>query len=155
MTNGGVAPFPPAPGFPGPTVVEGVAAEVVGEAGVAECATAERADIPTDAAANPALLSEPPFLPEGYELDDDEPIMPGTDPDITMSIAAGNPLPDEIRARVLAGDLPVRMRTWRYADAEHVQRGGPGGGAVGLQLRRRALLRCPSGRSWAAPSSPA
>jgi hypothetical protein len=35
-----------------------------------------------------------------------------------MSIAAGDPLPDEIRARVLDGDLAVRMRTWRYADAE-------------------------------------
>jgi hypothetical protein len=107
-------PLPPG-GFPGPTIVGGA---VVAEAEPAECATAERADIPTDAAASAALLSEPPFLPEGYEVDDDEAITPGTDPDLTMSIAAGDPLPDEIRARVLAGALAVRMRTWRYIDAE-------------------------------------
>ena len=35
-----------------------------------------------------------------------------------MSIAAGNPAPVEIRGRSLDGDLPARMRAWRYGSVE-------------------------------------
>lgn len=69
-------------------------------------------------AANPSLLSDPPALPEGYLVDDDEDVVPGTDPDIAMQVNAGNPLPVEIRARTLSGDLDVGLRTFRYASAE-------------------------------------
>jgi hypothetical protein len=93
-----------------------VGAVPAGPAPPPDCPQAELADDPTDPAANPALLSEPPFLPEGYQVDDDDAIEPGTDPDISMSVAAGDPLPVEIRARVLDGDLAVRMRTFRYSD---------------------------------------
>jgi hypothetical protein len=34
-----------------------------------------------------------------------------------MAGASGNPLPNEIRARSLTGELLVRMRTWRYVNA--------------------------------------
>ena len=100
----------------------GVATTAVGVAGPAasappDCPQADTADDPTDPAANPALLSEPAFAPEGYEVDDDDDtIEPGADPDTTMSVAAGNPLPVEIRGRVLDGELAVRMRAFRYAD---------------------------------------
>ena len=130
VVNNPIPALPAPPALPpGPTVVEaGVA--VAGEP--AECATADTAEVPTDAPANPALLSEPAFVPEGYEVDDDETITPGSDADVTMSIAAGDPLPDEIRARVLGGDLGVRMRAWRYADAA----------AAGDAARAAALAGC-------------
>jgi hypothetical protein len=79
---------------------------------------APREDISGEAAANPALLSDPPFAPEGYEHGDDDAVAPGTDPDIAMSTAAGNPLPVEIAARELDGDLVVRLRTFRFASTD-------------------------------------
>ena len=76
-------------------------------------------------AANPALLSEPPALPEGYTVSDEDPITPGTDPNIAMSVNAGTPPPEEILGRDVVGDLLVTMRTYRYssaADAEAAAR---------------------------------
>lgn len=65
--------------------------------------------------ANPALLSEPAALPEGYSLGDEEDLVPGSDPDIAMNVSAGTPAPIEILARSLTGELKVTMRSWRYA----------------------------------------
>jgi hypothetical protein len=101
------------------TFVAGPAAvTVVAEAVPQDCGIDELGVDSDEPPPNPALLSEPAFVPEGYELDDDDDVTPGQDGDSTMSIAAGNPLPDEIRARVLDGDLAVRMRVFRYADVE-------------------------------------
>jgi hypothetical protein len=68
--------------------------------------------------ANPALLSEPPALPDGYTVDDEVTFEPGSDPDLSMNIAAGNPLPIDIFARALTGELTVTMRTFTYESAE-------------------------------------
>jgi hypothetical protein len=104
-------------GFAGPALT------VVAEPGVLvddppDCDLGEGGDAGDELPTNSALLTDPAFVPEGYEVDDDDAIEPGTDPDIAMSISAGQPLPVEIRARVLDGDLPIRMRSFRYEDAE-------------------------------------
>ena len=104
------------PPFPGE-----VATTVVGFAGGAEdaaCADLDVAPPAGERASSPSLLSNPPFLPEGYEVDDDETIEPGTDGDPSMSVAAGDPLPIDIRARSLDGRLLVRMRTFIHASVE-------------------------------------
>jgi hypothetical protein len=76
-----------------------------------------------EAPANPMLLSEPAFLPEGYEVTSEDEITPGTDPDIAMSTAAGNPLPVQILGRSLGGgDIPVRMRAFVFESVEVAQR---------------------------------
>ena len=109
--------------FPGGVILEGDIAVPrpiplpAPETTIVDCPEREEPDSADEPAANPALLSDPPFLPEGYESDGDQDIVPGND-DATMTISAGNPLPVEILARALVGDLPVRMRTFRYADAE-------------------------------------
>jgi hypothetical protein len=81
---------------------------------IAATEAAAIADLP----ANPSLLSDPPSLPEGYAVDDDEDLVPGTDPDIAMQINAGSPLPVEIRARTLSGELDVNIRSFRYASVD-------------------------------------
>ena len=113
-TSGVVPGVPPPPGLPG------TVATVAGVGGAIDAGCAEQDVLPAagDAAANPSLLSDPAFVPEGYEVDDDDVIAPGTDPDLTMSVAAANPSPVEIRGRSLDGDLPARMRTWRYGSVE-------------------------------------
>jgi hypothetical protein len=123
ISTGGSGRFPE---NPVPFEGGGAVATIVVEPGVApppppDCPEGERQQAGADeAAASPALLSDPPFLPEGYELDgDDDAIIAGNDPDLTMSVAAGDPLPVEILARVLDGDLPVRMRAFRHEDPEH------------------------------------
>ena len=98
--------------------VAGVAVDVAVAPVPPGCPEQELPPAAGEAAANPALLTDPPFMPEGYELGDDDAIVPGADLDTTMSIAGGNPLPIEIRGRSLDGHLPVRMRTWRYADVD-------------------------------------
>ena len=124
-------PLPPGPTFvPGNEVIVGPDPP---PPGAPDCETPEVAEVPTDAPVNPSLLSDPPFLPEGYELDDDDDIEPGTDPDVSMSIAAGSPLPEEIRARVLDGDLSVRMRAFRYADGDAAAASGRAAAASGCQ----------------------
>ena len=74
--------------------------------------------------ANPALLSEPPALPDGYTVDDEVTFEPGSDPDLSMNIAAGNPLPIDIFARALTGELTVTMRTFTYESAEAAAESG-------------------------------
>ena len=118
-TTGGeqVAPITPL----GPTVVPQP---------VADCEELEAAQARVDAAnideppSNPALLSDPPALPEGYRVDDDEELGPGTDPDIAMQINAGTPLPVAIQARTLSGDLDVSMRSFEYASADDATAAG-------------------------------
>ena len=113
-TTGGAVPVTP----PGPTVVP------LPLPPQQDCDDLAEAVETTEAAGidgtpnNPALLSEPPALPEGYRLDDDEDLAPGTDPDIAMQINAGTPLPVEIRARTLSGDLDVNLRSFRYGSAD-------------------------------------
>jgi hypothetical protein len=68
--------------------------------------------------ANPALLSDPVALPEGYSMGAEEEIVAGTDPDIAMSVSAGNPPPVVTYARTLAGPLAVTMRAWVYDSPE-------------------------------------
>jgi hypothetical protein len=74
--------------------------------------------------ANPALLSEPPALPDGYTVADEVTLVPGSDPDLSMNIAAGNPLPVDIVARALTGELTVTMRTFTYESAEAAAESG-------------------------------
>lgn len=74
--------------------------------------------------ANPALLSDPPVTPEGYTVDDDEEVVPGTDPDVAMQVLAGTPPPVAIRARTLRGDLDVTMRAFRFASVEEAGASG-------------------------------
>jgi hypothetical protein len=76
------------------------------------------------APANPALLSDPAFVPEGYLLGDEEPIVPGADTEIAMSVSAGNPPPIDILARTLDGPMPVSMRTWVYDSADAASEAG-------------------------------
>lgn len=71
-----------------------------------------------DPPANPAPLSDPPAVPEGYTFDDEVTFAPGTDPDLPMSIAAGDPPPVEVHARALAGPLAVTMRAFVHESAE-------------------------------------
>jgi hypothetical protein len=75
-----------------------------------------------DLPANPVLLTDPPYLPAGYERTSEDDIVPGTDPDIAMSTAAGNPLPIEILGRSLdGGEFPVRMRAFVFDSVETAQ----------------------------------
>src|SRR5690606_36565797 len=90
-----------------------VVAEPVGGA---DCSLPDSPESWEEPAANPALLSDPPYVPEGYELAEELVIEPGTDPDSNMGIAAGNPAPEEILGRSLDGDLRVELRAFRYAD---------------------------------------
>ena len=70
----------------------------------------------------PPCLTAPPYLPAGYELTSEDGIVPGTDPDIAMSTAAGNPLPIEILGRSLGGgEIPVRMRAFVFDSVETAQ----------------------------------
>ncbi len=76
-----------------------------------------------EAPANPVLLTDPAFLPEGYEVTSEDDITPGTDPDVAMSTAAGNPLPVQILGRSLGGgDIPVRMRAFVFESVDVAQR---------------------------------
>jgi hypothetical protein len=75
-------------------------------------------------AANPALLSDPPALPEGYTVGVDDDITPGSDPNISMSVSAGTPLPHSIQGRTLTGELPVTMRAWVYDSGEAAGQAG-------------------------------
>lgn len=75
-------------------------------------------------AANPALLSEPPSLPEGYTVGVDDDITPGSDPNISMSVSAGTPPPHTIQGRTLTGALPVTMRAWVYDSGEAAGQAG-------------------------------
>lgn len=114
-TTGGIAP-PITPAQPVPAPVD--------------CPEVEDAMVAVDAAAsdeppaNPSLLSDPPAVPEGYRVDDDEEIVPGTDPDIAMQVSAGSPLPVAIRARTLRGELDVSMRAFQYASVEDADAAG-------------------------------
>jgi hypothetical protein len=75
-----------------------------------------------DLPANPVLLTDPPYLPPGYERTSEDDIVPGTDPDIAMATAAGNPLPIEIVGRSIAGgEFPVRMRAFVFDSVETAQ----------------------------------
>lgn len=111
-TTGAAPPVTPAP-LPVPIGGGDVDCEELDDA-IAATEAAAIADLP----ANPSLLSDPPLLPEGYEVDDDEDVAPGTDPDIAMQVNAGTPLPVEIRARTLSGDLDVGIRSFRYASPD-------------------------------------
>jgi len=109
VASGFVGAVPPAP--PPPPIVDGPA--------VAECEDlAAEVDISGESPASDALLSDPPFVPEGYAHGDDDAVDPGFDTDIAMSTAAGTPPPVEIAARELDGDLVVRLRTFRFASPE-------------------------------------
>jgi hypothetical protein len=72
----------------------------------------------TEAPANPAALSDPPALPDGYTVADEVSLVPGSDPDLSMNISAGTPLPVEITARQLLGPLTVTMRSFTYESPE-------------------------------------
>src|SRR5262245_55430849 len=75
-----------------------------------------------DLPANPVLLTDPPYVPAGYERTSEDEIVPGTDPDIAMSTAAGNPLPIQILGRSLGGgEFPVRMRAFVFDSVETAQ----------------------------------
>ena len=117
------------PGSSGPTIATGGTGAVVVpppifEPPVVECAELDDfldffAGLDENAPpANPALLSDPVALPEGYSVGDEEDITQGTDPDVAMSVTAGNPPPVEILARTLIGPLPVTMRSFVYDSAE-------------------------------------
>lgn len=102
-----------APAGAGPTVV------VAPPAPAPPCEDlAPAVDVSGEAPATEALLSDPPFVPDGYEHAGDDDVEPGFDTDIAMSTAAGNPPPVEIAARELDGDLVVRMRAFRHASPE-------------------------------------
>jgi hypothetical protein len=77
-----------------------------------------------DSPANPAPLSEPPALPDGYTVADEVTLVPGSDPELSMNIAAGNPLPVDIVARALTGELTVTMRSFTYESAEAAAESG-------------------------------
>jgi hypothetical protein len=68
--------------------------------------------------ANPAPLSDPPALPEGYTFADEQALVPGSDPDLSMGIAAGTPLPVDVLGRALLGPLTVTMRSFTYESAD-------------------------------------
>ena len=74
-----------------------------------------------EAPANPALLSDPPALPEGYDVADEDPIAPGTDPNVAMAVSAGTPAPEEILGRDVFGELLVTMRSFRYGSADDAE----------------------------------
>lgn len=114
-------PFPGRPG-PGPGPVVGAEADCpeLDEA-LDRFAAAGGGD---ESAANPALLSDPPAVPDGYAVTDEDPITPGTDPNLAMSVNAGTPPPVEIVGRDVAGDLLVTMRTFRYASVEDADAAG-------------------------------
>jgi hypothetical protein len=127
-------------GGAGPVIVDrGVAVDVAVEPfpppPPPECLPEEEApaDPEGELPANPSLLSDPAFVPEGYEIDDDDDMAPGFDPDLAMSTASGNPAPVEIRARELAGDLVVRIRGWRYDDAATASEAGRSTLAIACQ----------------------
>ncbi len=104
---------------PQPGVVEAVDCPELDEA------IAATEDIANDESpANPALLSEPPALPDGYTVADQVTLEPGSDPDLSMNIAAGSPLPIDIFARALIGELTVTMRTFTYESAEAAAESG-------------------------------
>lgn len=65
-------------------------------------------------AENPALLSDPAALPEGYDVAEEDTIAVGTDPNIAMAVYSGIPNPVEILGRDVAGPLLVTMRAFRY-----------------------------------------
>jgi hypothetical protein len=65
---------------------------------------------------NPVLLTDPAFVPEGWEFGDDYSVTPGGESDIAMSTAAGTPGPIEIAARDLDGPRRITMRTFVYED---------------------------------------
>lgn len=77
-----------------------------------------------DPPANPAVLSEPPALPDGYTVADEVTLEPGSDPDLAMGISAGNPLPVDVRARQLLGPLTVTMRSFTYESADAAAESG-------------------------------
>jgi hypothetical protein len=83
-------------------------------------------------AANPALLSDPPALPEGYSISVEDDILVGSDPNVSMSVSAGNPPPVEILGRSLHGPLVVTMRAWVYASADDA-------GSAGMSVLRDAV----------------
>lgn len=67
---------------------------------------------------NPALLSGPAFLPEGYEVGDEDAIAPGSDNDAAFSLYAGDPPPVDILGRELVGPIDVSMRAFRYESVD-------------------------------------
>lgn len=123
---------------PGPTPAPGTIGPVGGGPGVGGIIGVEPVDCPEfdealerfeaidqeTPAANPSLLSSPVALPEGYAFTDEETIVPGSDPDIAMSVSAGDPLPLNILARNLSGPLPVTMRAWEYESSEAAGQAG-------------------------------
>ena len=105
---GGPVPLPPPP--PDCEEFEALLEENGGQFGIP--------DVP----ASPVLLTDPPYLPAGYERTSEDDIVPGTDPDIAMSTAAGNPLPVQILGRSLGGgEFPVRMRAFVFDSVETAQ----------------------------------
>ena len=118
----GQSPIATGPNFTvvGPPVIVGPGVPVEDCPGLDEKATSElfeEIDQETPAA-SPALLSDPVALPEGYTMGDEEEIVGGTDPDVAMSVSAGNPPPVQTLARTLIGPLSVTMRAWVYESAE-------------------------------------
>lgn len=102
-----------------PRVGVAVAAPPLPDIELAECPDPENQLVATaEGPLATRLLTDPPFVPEGYELAEDEVVTPGQDPDADMGVAAGTPAPDEIAGRTLDGDLPVVMRAFRYATHE-------------------------------------
>jgi hypothetical protein len=118
-TTGGRGEVPPVLP-PGPTVV----VDDVDCPELADAQAAIEAAAIQEPAANPSLLSEPAALPDGYRVDDDEDLQPGTDPDVAMQVSAGTPPPVAIRARTLSGELDVSMRTFQYASSEEALAAG-------------------------------
>ena len=74
--------------------------------------------------ANPALLSDPAALPDGYTVADEVTLVPGSDPDLSMGVAAGTPLPVDVFARQLVGPLTVTMRSFTYESDEAAGQSG-------------------------------
>jgi hypothetical protein len=132
----GNGPGSVAPGGPGFTVV---GPPIIGiEPGQVDCPEVEEFLVRFEGleeetpAANPALLSDPVAVPEGYSMGDEEDIVAGTDPDIAMSVSAGNPPPVQTLARTLNGPLAVTMRAWVYESAEAA-------GAAGEDVLRQGV----------------
>jgi hypothetical protein len=141
-----------APGIDSPPVPGGVEPAPVDPGVEVDCpeldAALERFEALDEetAPANPALLSDPVALPDGYVLGDEESIIPGSDVDVAMSVSAGNPLPVDILARTLNGRLAVTMRAWEYESAEAA-------GEAGLSVLRQGVCTYDM-TSFAVPDRP-
>lgn len=124
--SAGESAEPPPTGAPPEVIVEEPGA-LPQDCEALDDARDDLAEVPVDAdepPANPALMSDPPALPDGYTVADEVTLVPGSDPDLAMGIAAGNPLPVDVLARQLLGPLTVTMRTFVYESADAAEASG-------------------------------